>query len=93
MAVWRRKPESNPKEKKKLWRSESSKSVGIRKWTQLSNRRVGLNFANRFCKVYHGGLDNDLGKLLEPLVKWMAHENLNGGVYEPGYREKEREER
>ena len=48
--------------------------------TQLSNRRVGLNFANRFCKVYHGGLDNDLGKLLEPLVKWMAHENLNGGV-------------
>ena len=81
MAVWRRKPESNPKEKKNCGDQKVPKKLwAIRKWTQLSNRRVGLNFANRFCKVYHGGLDNDLGKLLEPLVKWMAHENLNGGV-------------
>lgn len=33
----------------------------------------------RFYKVYHGGLDNDPGKHLEPLVKWMARENLTQG--------------
>ena len=43
-------------------------------------KNCGDQKVNRFCKVYHGGLNNDLGKLLEPLGKWMAHENLNGGV-------------
>ena len=77
MAIWRRKPENNFL---KIVEIRKFQKRGNQEMTQLSNRRVGLNFANRFCKVYHGGLDNDLGKLLEPLVKWMAHENLNGGV-------------
>ena len=33
-----------------------------------------------FSKVYHGGLDIDPGKLLEPVVKWMTRENVNGKV-------------
>ena len=77
LAIWRRKPENNFL---KIVEIRKFQKRGNQEMTQLSNRRVGLNFANRFCKVYHGGLDNDLGKLLEPLVKWMAHENLNGGV-------------
>ena len=45
--VWRRKPESNPKEKKKLWRSESSKET-------LDNQEMDTTFKQKgrikFCK-------------------------------------------
>lgn len=59
----------------------------IRKSQQLGDQEIDPTFNHpdkiwllqigRLCTIYRGWLDMDPGKHLEPIVKWMACENLN----------------